>query len=220
MEKFLSLKELIKLAKKENIDLGKGDPYNRLRYYTKMEWIPHMIRKTNDKGEIEGHYPTWTLDILKKIQSFKNEGYTNEQIEEKIKLHNNIQKTVNIFGDKSNLNKLYIYVVSTILIVILLNELNIINIGKSKKDLITASTVDSTIYIYNSGIGILPKGNNRIFVKTENINDTSKINITFRDDYSPINRYWVKEIEAEKGFYLETDIPATFDITFNWFISN
>ena len=29
-----------------------------------------------------------------------------------------------------------------------------------------------------------------------------------------------EEIEKEKGFYLETDLPATFDLTFNWFISN
>lgn len=220
MEKFLSLKELIKLAKKENIDLGKGDPYNRLRYYTKIEWIPHMIRKTNEKGEMEGHYPAWTLDILKKIQTFKNEGYTNEQIEEKIKTHNNIQKTINIFGDKKNLNKIYLYALSFIVALILLNELNIINIGKSKKDLITTNTSDSTRYIYNSGTGILPRGSTKVFVKTGNINEMSKVNITFRDDYTPINRYWIKEIEKEKGFYLETDLPATFDITFNWFISN
>ena len=86
MEKFISLKELIKFAKKEGVDLGKGDPYNRLRYYTKMGWLPHMTRKVNEKGDIEGHYPLWVTDTLKTIQELRVSGTPNEQIEQKIKL--------------------------------------------------------------------------------------------------------------------------------------
>ena len=41
----INIKDLIQELKNKNIDFGKGDPYNRLRYYTKIGWIDHMIRK-------------------------------------------------------------------------------------------------------------------------------------------------------------------------------
>ena len=33
----ISVDNLIKLLKEKNISLGKGDPYNRLRYYSKSK---------------------------------------------------------------------------------------------------------------------------------------------------------------------------------------
>lgn len=47
---FISVEKLIKILKEKNISFGKGDPYNRLRYYTKIGWLPHMTRKKTKKG--------------------------------------------------------------------------------------------------------------------------------------------------------------------------
>ena len=49
MESLISTEKLIEESKTKGIDFGKGDPYNRLRYYTKIGWLPHMQRKKNDE---------------------------------------------------------------------------------------------------------------------------------------------------------------------------
>jgi len=220
MENLISLKELLKSAKKENIDLGKGDPYNRLRYYTKMGWIPHMTRKSTDKGDVEGHYPIWTLDILKKIQGLKNEGLTNEQIDEKIKVQNSIQKTINILGDTHNRKRFSLYAIALILVLILLTELNIINLNESKTVTNNINTDITSITIKDRGTGIVLKDSKETFVKVNSIGATSKVNVTFTNDYFPATRYWVKNIQTNKGFYLETDMPVGNTVTFSWFVSN
>jgi len=220
MEKFISLKELIKLSKKEGIDLGKGDPYNRLRYYTKMGWLPHMIRKTNNKGNIEGHYPAWVIDSLRKIQNLKNEGLSNEQVEQKIRLKNNLNKTSELLADKSNQKKLVLYSITTLLVIILLTELNVLKIGKSKELYIDKNTVTTINNVIESGTGILPKGSKAVVIATSNANATNKISVTFKDNYSPASRYWVNHADNQGGFTVETDTPVASDSGFYWFISN
>ena len=220
MEKLISLKEVIKLAKKEGIDLGKGDPYNRLRYYTKMGWLPHMVRKTNSKGDIEGHYPAWAIDTLKKIQNLKNEGLNNDQVEQKVRTQNNLKRTTLFFTDKGNQKKLVLYSVTMLLVIILLTELNIINIGKNKSLDISKSITTKGTYMIESGTGILPKGNKSIKVATNRANATNRINVTFKDNYSPASRYWVSYSGDQSGFTLETDAPLEDSAEFYWFISN
>lgn len=222
MEKFISLKELIKQAKKEGIDLGKGDPYNRLRYYTKMGWLPHMIRKVNDKGDIEGHYPAWVVETLKNIHQFKNDGTSNDQIEQKIKLQNNLKKTTLLITDKQNQKKLIIYIIVSVLILVLLNEFNILKIGNSKKNIIEKQSINTlnTNYILESGTALLPKNSKSIFVQTNNAKITNRVSITFKDNYSPASRYWVTYSDTQNGFTLETDAPVLNDSGFYWFISN
>jgi len=51
----INTRDLINELKKRNLNLGKGDPYNRLRYYTKIGWIDHMIRKKDSNGVVVGH---------------------------------------------------------------------------------------------------------------------------------------------------------------------
>ena len=222
MEKLISLRELIKLAKKEGIDLGKGDPYNRLRYYTKMGWLPHMIRKSNDNGDIEGHYPEWVIDTLKNIDLFKNEGTSNDKIEQKIKVQNNLKKTTLLITDKENQKKFAIYIIVSVIVLVILGELNILKIEKSNTPNIQESALNTlnTNYVVESGTGILPKNTKSIFVKTNSAKITNKISITFKDNYSPASRYWVNYSQDQSGFTLETDAPVSNDSGFYWFISN
>ncbi len=74
---WLPVDKIIEIAKKEGINLGKGNPYNRLRYYTRMGWIPHMRRigKT-----LKGHYPKQVIDTLKQIQKLKEAKVPNKEI--------------------------------------------------------------------------------------------------------------------------------------------
>jgi len=90
-EKFISIEELIKRAKFFGVDFGKGNPKNRLRYYTKIGLIPHAFRKSFNGKPPVGAYPEWVLKRLieidkqlksgKKIQEIKRE--LKEEIEEK-----------------------------------------------------------------------------------------------------------------------------------------
>jgi len=220
MEKFISLQELIKLAKKEGIDLGKGDPYNRLRYYTKMGWLPHMIRKANAKGDIEGHYPSWAVETLKNIHLLKNEGSSNEQIEQKVKVQNNFKKTTLLFSDKENQKRAILYLAIALFILIVLSELNILKIGNQKKLILDENSLTTSNYIVESGTGTLFKNSKTIEIKSNNAKITNRINITFKDDYSPASRYWVKYAQDQNSFTLETDAPVANDSGFYWFISN
>lgn len=219
MEKFISLKELIKYSKKEGVDLGKGDPYNRLRYYTKMGWLPHMTRKINDKGDIEGHYPSWAMDTLIKIQELKNEGMPNDQIDQKIKLQINLKKTSTIFSDKENQKKALTYGALIVLAIIMVTQFTISS--KNKQNNWTIDAVNtSPNYIVESGTGLILKNTNTITIKTNNAKLTNRINITFKDDYAPANRYWVTYSQDQTEFTLRTDVPVAEDSGFHWFISN
>lgn len=72
-QKLISVKELIKKAKRQGISLGKGDPINRLRYFIKIGLLPHMERcqASADSPFTEGFMPLYTLDLLKKIENLK-----------------------------------------------------------------------------------------------------------------------------------------------------
>jgi len=84
MEKMLSTEELILKAREVGVDFGKGDPYNRLRYYTKIGWLPHMTRQKDADGNIKGHYPEWVLGQLVTIEKLKSEGSDNDEIAKQI----------------------------------------------------------------------------------------------------------------------------------------
>src|SRR5205085_8389415 len=92
MTDLISVENLIAESKKRGITFGKGDPYNRLRYYTKMGWLPHMIRKRDaDDKSVKGHYPKEALDIVLMIEKYKKDGLTNEAITKTIKSKDNVQ---------------------------------------------------------------------------------------------------------------------------------
>ena len=74
MSSLIEVEKLIRMAKKEGVSFGKGDPYNRLRYYTKIGWLPHMERKRVKSGDVVGHYPKWVLSRLVMIDKLKKQG--------------------------------------------------------------------------------------------------------------------------------------------------
>lgn len=220
MSTLIEIEKLIKMAKKEGVDLGKGDPYNRLRYYTKIGWLPHMIRQKNKSGEVVGHYPNWVIDRLVEIERLKEQGLNNDEITSKIDTRTklqNIYAKVNTPGFK---NRLVSYITIGILVIILLNELDVINLSKSKNREILDQTAFIPAQILDSGVSFVPANNNRIFVKNSNVNVNSKVYVTFNNNFSPATRYWVSGVEPQKGFYVELDTPVFDNVEFSWWISN
>ncbi|KKU50711.1 MAG: hypothetical protein UX73_C0016G0010, partial [candidate division WWE3 bacterium GW2011_GWC1_47_10] len=84
MEELIAVEQLIIQAKSKGVNFGKGDPYNRLRYYTKMGWLPNMKRKKGERGAAKGHYPVWALSRLILIEKLKDEGLQNSEIARKL----------------------------------------------------------------------------------------------------------------------------------------
>lgn len=131
--KFLPVNEIIELGKEAGVDFGTGKPYNRLRYYTKLGWLPHMERMGKN---VKGHYPDWVIDRLKLIQKLKNKGYNNDQITEEIEKQKRIKELTKPLTKKEFRRKLLVIISLILLGIIILNELEVIKIGKSKQDLL------------------------------------------------------------------------------------
>jgi len=219
MDEYISIDKLIKAAKSKNIDFGSGDPYNRLRYYTKIGWLPHMVRKIDKKGNIKGHYPAWSVERLVLIEDLKSQGYSNEEISEKLNAKNKVQQITNALKSPELFGHLVLYAILSIVVIIFANELGVIHLGNQKNITINRDLSQQNIQITQSGTAFVPKNQNKMFVMTEGINITSKIYVTFTQDYSPANRYWVSQIKAGTGFVLELDAPTSNNAEFNWWLT-
>lgn len=220
MKDYLSIKELVKEAEDQGIDFGKGDPYNRLRYYTKMGWIPHMIRKKGSKGSTKGHYPLSTVDRLVLIQKLKDQGLSNEDISDKLVLKDKVTNFYSIVKSDEIRNKVVTYATFIMILVILLAQMGYLKIGKPKEEMIIFSNeLASQIQIVDSGTGLVTEGENRVFVNSTNVFDNSKIYVTLKGDYSPASRFWVAEKTNGEGFTLELDTPPLTTVEFDWWIS-
>lgn len=75
----LPYSEIITLAKKVGVDFGKGYPYNRLRYYTKIGLLPRAQRKSFGASP-EGCYPSWVVDKLVDVDRKLKSGATIQAI--------------------------------------------------------------------------------------------------------------------------------------------
>jgi DNA-binding transcriptional MerR regulator len=224
MQEYLTIDELVEKTTKHNIDLGKGDPYNRLRYYTKMGWIPHMVRKKDDTGSIKGHYPISTLDRLIYIQQLKNNGLSNEEISHKIRTKEKVGEVYGrIFSEQSK-GKLVRYGVFIMVFIIFAGELGIINIGKPKDSqiILQASTPiqRDTLQLIDSGTAFIPQDSNQIIVKSGKIQNNSKVYVSFTQTYTPATKFWVAEKLAGEGFRVELDTPVSQDSSFDWWITD
>lgn len=145
--KLISVDKVIQMAQEIGVNFGPGKPYNRLRYYTKIGWIPHMIRK--GRG-LKGHYPEWIISRLKLIEELREKGYSNEQIALKLMSENqlgnqsgNSKKSTKTnyedfgkFEKEEILKKYLIKVLITGLVMLILNELGIMKVGKSREKLV------------------------------------------------------------------------------------
>lgn len=221
MEDFITIENLIEEAIKHGVNFGKGDPYNRLRYYTKIGLLPHMVRKVVN-GEVIGHYPAGTLDLLLEIEKLKSLGMNNNDIMKKIKTLNHqtdakVIKVARILTPTPKLIKLSLLV---LFILMILAGFGVIPIGKNKSDLIQKTLELDKKFLLDSGTAYVPRNQNKVYVKSTNVKQNSKINITFTSDYTPASRYWVSKKVPFEGFYLELDAPASMDSEFNWWISN
>ena len=78
-QKLLPYAEIIKLAKQAGVSFGKGYPYNRLRYYTKIGLLPRAQRRSFG-GSPEGCYPDWVVDTLVEIDQKLKEGKSIQAI--------------------------------------------------------------------------------------------------------------------------------------------
>jgi hypothetical protein len=225
----ISIEELIYQLKEKNISFGKGDPYNRLRYYTKMKWIPHMERKKDKKGVVTGHLPSNILDKIIQIEDLKNEGKNNREISEILKNEKNTGTSEkNMFYEiLLILKKIKIsYVVISFLLIAVLFELfkepidvNYVN-GKGTKTNNAENEPVINNKILDSGIGIFPSNKSEFFIPTKHINENSKIIITFEDNLEYGNNYYISRKEKDKGFYLNINIPKAQDLRFNWMVIN
>jgi DNA-binding transcriptional MerR regulator len=219
MDELISIDKIIKIAKSRGLDFGAGDPYNRLRYYTKIGWLPHMVRKIDRKGNIKGHYPTWSVDRLLLIEDLKNKGYSNEEISEKLETKNSVQGIVSAINSPDVRKQIVLYSIFAIVILIFSNELGIIRLGRSKNVIYTTSQTQQNIQIVQSGTSFVPKNQNKIFVMTPDITVTSKVYVTFTQNYSPANKFWVSQIKQGDGFILELDAPVADNVEFNWWLT-
>lgn len=226
MEELISLENLISEAAKNGVDFGKGDPYNRLRYYTKIGLLPHMVRKSIN-GEIVAHYPIKALDILIEIEKLKSLGFKNQDIAKKLKEIENINNKGESNFDALKLAKIITPHAKTLKLglliffcIIILAGLGFLPIGKPRDDLIKKTLELDKKYITDSGTSYVPKNQNKVFVKNRNVKQESKINVTFNSDYSPATRYWVSQKNPYEGFYVELDAPTSQNAEFNWWISN
>lgn len=221
MENLISIENLIESAKKKGIDFGKGDPYNRLRYYTKIGWLPHMIRKVGDKGGIKGHYPEWALGQLVLIEQLKSKGASNEAIAKKIQVRNKFQGLINLVNSKESRSQFVTYLILFSVLIILANQFEILNLGRPKSQLKSANIdpLQTTVQIVDNGTSFIPKNQNIVFVKSPNARTGMQVNVTFRQNYSPATRYWVSEIRDYNGFVLELDAPVSANAEFVWWLS-
>ena len=220
MSILIEVDKLIKQAKKEGVDFGKGDPYNRLRYYTKIGWLPHMSRKKVKSGDVAGHYPDWALERLVLIEKLKKQGVSNESITNKINTRNKVNNWYSKINTQEFKNRVISYVSVAILLVVLMNELEIVNISKSKTQSLQAvAETNAPALIVDSGNSFIPSDKNVVFIKNSKITSGSKVYITFNQNFSPATRFWVSKIEAQKGFYVELDAPVFDNVEFSWWIS-
>ena len=85
-DKLLPIHEIVRLAKEQGVDFGKGNPQNRLRYLTKHSLIPQAKRKLppgsiNPKSTI-AHYPTSIIKRLKFIHLLRKKGLPVHRIKQ------------------------------------------------------------------------------------------------------------------------------------------
>lgn len=216
---FISVEKLIKILKEKNISFGKGDPYNRLRYYTKIGWLPHMTRKKNEEGIISGHYPLYVIQQIETIESLKKEGKTNDEIEKMIKNSKQNDLEIPILQKIKSININYFFIFIILIGIVL--ELVKYNSHNEKTISPTIQENQDIIHdkkIIDSGISFFAKNQNLIFVPSSRVTPISIILLNFYSNLGYNNNYFIKEIKPSQGFYIETNFPVPAEAKFNWII--
>ncbi|HLD51337.1 hypothetical protein A3K34_00495 [candidate division WWE3 bacterium RIFOXYC1_FULL_40_10] len=218
MEKLIEVDKLIEEAEKAGIDLGKGTAYNRLRYFTKMGWLPNMKRVKNSTGHIKGHYPIEALELLKKIAKLKKQNIANDKIGTYIKSFHQTQGIKSIFHSSEFQKSAKVSLVALIIILVLLAESGLVKIGKSYSKSIP-NPVQNFGVILQNGTSFVPKDRNEVYIELPNSSASSFVHVTFLDNYSPAARYWVEKPENKSGFVVKLDTKVYSDTSFNWWVT-
>ncbi|MBI2414264.1 MerR family transcriptional regulator [candidate division WWE3 bacterium] len=224
MSLYISAEKLIETAKSNGINLGKGNPYNRLRYYTKIGWLPHMERMKNENSEVVGHYPNWSINRLELIESLKASGKTNEQIEKALKsveAKQNIRKIFSFLDTPEKRTSTVVYLTFFLILGTILLELGIFSGGlNAKQNLLNQIRSQSLpARILETGTSFIPARQKTFFIPSSIVTQESRISVTFESSFTPASKYWVSKKIDNQGFYLELDAATSQDATFNWFIA-
>ncbi|HSX39571.1 MAG TPA: hypothetical protein VLI92_03200 [Candidatus Saccharimonadales bacterium] len=217
----INVENLVSEAKKHGVNFGKGDPYNRLRYYTKMGWLPHMIRKRGeDNTSVKGHYPKSALNLVLVIEKYKKAGMSNEDITKNIQSTDKMQNVRNLLATPEIKKQLGTIAVVSLLVLIFANELGIITLGKTRSALFAQSAINLPKEILDSGDGTVSPNQKSVFIDSSIVTESSKVYVTFNTDISPAMRFWVANKRPGQGFTLELDAPVYAPTYFSWWISN
>lgn len=229
----INVKDLIIELKKKGIQLGKGNPYNRLRYYTKIGWLDHMVRKKDQNGIVNGHYPLSVIEKIELIEKLKAEGKDNEEISEILKKNFNRKNSNNtqeinikaglesikeIFLEKFNIN------IAILLLIVFGFLFELRNYNSLHEKVIESSNINkeniSKETELQKGTNTLPSGKREIFINSQNVNENSVIIVTFEGNIKPATNYFISQKILNSGFKLETDLNVQRDVKFNWVIIN
>ena len=202
---YISLTKLVLGAKKAGVNFGKGDPYNRLRYYTKIGILPNMVRI---KGV--GHYPENALKRLIRIETLKAQGIENERIKTILD-----GEQLTILFDPETRNRLAKYIIGFIFgILFSLGSLYSLNTGI--KSFNKNGKIDST----KTGTYLTPENSNKVFVFDKRVLQNSKIFVTFTSPYSPASGYFISAVIPEVGFELSFSSNILKPAKFNYYIAD
>ncbi|MEX0621369.1 MAG: hypothetical protein WD187_00005, partial [Candidatus Woykebacteria bacterium] len=80
LDNLIAFDEVIDRAKGRGVTFGKGNPFNRLRYYTKIGLLPHAKRKSFAGGSPVGAYPESVVETLVEIDNELRSGKSVQQI--------------------------------------------------------------------------------------------------------------------------------------------
>jgi len=197
---YLSLKEIVLLSKRQGVNFGKGSPYNRLRYYTKIGLLPNMVRVKS-----QGHYPKDALEKLVRIEKLKSLGWDNERIKEEFK-----KESLTIKLNPESKKKWLQYFFATSFACLLLIGVFQTNLGLANK------TSDN----FTKGAGTVLPGQKSIFVFDKDVKNESKIFVTFVSSYAPATSYFVSSKVEGLGFEVTLSSPSSKVAEFNYFVVN
>jgi DNA-binding transcriptional MerR regulator len=214
----VSVEELIKILKENNINFGKGDPYNRLRYYTKIGLIPHMTRKKNSNNTNSGHYPKEIISKIIEIEKLKDSGLSNEEIIDKFKATTSENKIdyIQFIKDKITVNHLFI----SLLVLGCIFEIYRANLQIPNDLDIKNETAMEKHLVVETGINFISSGQKKVFVPSKQVKQDSNINLSFRGNIFPATHYFISDIKEGLGFIVETNIEVNSEIKFTWNIIN
>src|SRR3989344_157344 len=216
-ENLISIDQLIKSAKKEGVGFGKSDPYNRLRYYTKISLLPHMERRLGKGGKLEAFYPKDALPKLIKIEGLKEKGLSNEDILKELKKEEISFKSY--LASKINTKNLVISASSLFLLIIVLHQRGVITLGKENdQKLLNPDDVTKGLNVVDSGTNVLKGGKNKTFVRSTKVTELSQIEVAFKDSYEPAQNFWIETRIPQEGFILSLDNQISQEASFSWWV--